>query len=108
MAVHHLRVTRFNIHVDSHDGLPAQGTEGYPLTWMDAKMGDWVVTPRRGKAVEINALWFNALSLYSRWLRETGDAAAADRYAGHARRAERSFNARFWYGHGGYLYDVID
>jgi len=105
---HHLAGTDFNIHVDPEDGLLCQGKEGYQLTWMDAKMGDWVVTPRRGKAVEINALWFNALSLYSRWLRETGDAAAADRYAGHARRAERSFNARFWYDHGGYLYDVID
>ncbi len=59
---HHLRGTRFNIHVDPEDGLLAQGEEGYQLTWMDAKMGDWVVTPRRGKAVEINALWYNALA----------------------------------------------
>ena len=47
------------------DGLLAQGAEGYQLTWMDAKVGDWVVTPRRGKAVEINALWYNALRLSS-------------------------------------------
>ena len=53
--------------------LLAQGTEGYQLTWMDAKMGDWVVTPRRGKAVEINALWYNALELLSRWCREEGE-----------------------------------
>ena len=59
---HHLRGTKFNIHVDPADGLLVQGEEGYQLTWMDAKMGDWVVTPRRGKAVEINALWYNALA----------------------------------------------
>src|SRR5205823_973999 len=59
IAEHHLRGTRFNIHVDPQDGLLAQGSEGYQLTWMDAKMGEWVVTPRRGKAVEINALWYN-------------------------------------------------
>ena len=58
---HHLRGTRFGIGVDPADGLLAQGAEGYQLTWMDAKVGDWVVTPRRGKAVEINALWYNAL-----------------------------------------------
>ncbi len=62
---HHLRGTKFNIHVDPADGLLVQGEEGYQLTWMDAKMGDWVVTPRRGKAVEINALWYNALALLS-------------------------------------------
>ncbi|HJT45944.1 MAG TPA: glycogen debranching enzyme N-terminal domain-containing protein, partial [Chthoniobacterales bacterium] len=54
IAEHHIRGTRFNIHVDPKDGLLAQGKKGYQLTWMDAKMGDWVVTPRRGKAVEIN------------------------------------------------------
>jgi predicted glycogen debranching enzyme len=88
--------------------LVAQGKEGYQLTWMDAKMGDWVVTPRRGKAVEINALWFNALQLLAGWLRETGDEEAANRYAGHAQRAQRSFNERFWRAEGGYLFDVID
>ena len=55
--------TRFGIGVDPADGLLRQGQEGYQLTWMDAKVGDWVVTPRRGKAVEINALWYNALRL---------------------------------------------
>jgi predicted glycogen debranching enzyme len=105
---YHLAGTDFNIHVDPDDGLLCQGKEGYQLTWMDAKMGDWVVTPRRGKAVEINALWFNALELFAGWLRMNGEEEAADRYAGHARRAQRSFNERFWYGDGGYLYDVID
>src|SRR5439155_15618541 len=81
---------------------------GYQLTWMDARMDDWVVTPRRGKPVEINALWYNALALFTGWLREIGDDEAANRYAEHAERARRSFNERFWYEEGGYLYDVID
>src|SRR5205085_11416333 len=72
---HHLRGTDFNIHVDHEDGLLVQGQEGYQLTWMDAKMGDWVVTPRRGKAVEINALWYNTLCLLARWLRQEHDSA---------------------------------
>src|SRR5213075_2020199 len=63
---HHLRGTRFGIGVDPRDGLLRQGQEGYQLTWMDAKVDGWVVTPRRGKAVEINALWYNALCLLSR------------------------------------------
>ena len=108
IAEHHLRGTKFNIQVDRRDGLLAQGEDGYQLTWMDAKMGDWVVTPRRGKAVELNALWFNALKLLEGWLRETGDADAAERYAGHADRTRTCFNERFWFEEGGYLYDVID
>ena len=67
---HHIEGTRFGIKVDPRDGLLSQGAEGYALTWMDAKVGDWVVTPRRGKAVEINALWYNALRLLADWLRE--------------------------------------
>ena len=66
---HHVRGTRFGIHVDPADGLLAQGDPTLPLTWMDAKVGDWVVTPRRGKAVEINALWYNALRLLEGWCR---------------------------------------
>ena len=62
------RGTIFGIGVDPKDGLLRQGQEGYQLTWMDAKVGDWVVTPRRGKAVEINALWYNALCLLAQWL----------------------------------------
>ena len=64
---HHVKGTRFGIHVDPADGLLSQGAAGYQLTWMDAKVGDWVVTPRRGKAVEINALWYNALRLLEGW-----------------------------------------
>ena len=105
---HHLRGTKFNIHVDPEDGLLVQGREGYQLTWMDAKMGDWVVTPRRGKAVEINALWFNALKLLEGWLREMGEDEAAQRCEEQARRAQTSFNQRFWFEEGGHLYDVVD
>src|SRR6202140_2235746 len=91
---HHLRGTKFNIHVDPADGLLAQGQEGYQLTWMDAKMGDWVVTPRRGKAVELNALWYNALRLLASWLRDTDDEVSAQHYDGQAERARVSFNNR--------------
>jgi predicted glycogen debranching enzyme len=105
---HHLRGTHFGIHVDPHDGLLQQGQEGYQLTWMDAKVGDWVVTPRRGKAVEINALWYNALRLLAGWVREEQGDEAARHLAKHAEQARMSFNARFWYAEGGYLYDVID
>ena len=108
IAEHHLRGTRFNIHVDPNDGLLAQGEAGYPLTWMDAKMDDWVVTPRRGKAVEINALWYNALCLLANWLRETGEETSAKRYDKWAEKARASFNQRFWFAEGGYLYDVVD
>jgi predicted glycogen debranching enzyme len=105
---HHLRGTRFNIHVDPNDGLLAQGESGYQLTWMDAKMDDWVVTPRRGKAVEINALWYNALLLLANWLRENGEENSARRYDEYAAKARVSFNDRFWFNEGGYLYDVVD
>jgi predicted glycogen debranching enzyme len=104
---HHLAGTRFGIGVDPADGLLRQGAEGYQLTWMDAKVDDWVVTPRRGKAVEINALWYNALKLMADWLREEGDPDAPALEV-HAERTRESFNKRFWYDEGGYLYDVID
>jgi predicted glycogen debranching enzyme len=105
---HHLRGTRFNIHVDPNDGLLAQGAEGYQLTWMDAKMDDWVVTPRRGKAVEINALWYNALCFLAKWLRDVGEENSARHYDEYADKAKKSFNQRFWFADGGYLYDVVD
>jgi predicted glycogen debranching enzyme len=105
---HHLRGTLFNIRVDPEDGLLSQGADGYQLTWMDAKVGDWVVTPRRGKAVEINALWYNALRILEQLLVEAGDDATARRMDELARRARQSFNRRFWYDEGQYLYDVVD
>jgi predicted glycogen debranching enzyme len=104
----HVRGTRFGIGVDHQDGLLRQGADGYQLTWMDAKVDDWVVTPRRGKAVEINALWFNALRLLEAWVRQEDGERAAAPLADHAARARRSFNDRFWYEQGGYLYDVVD
>ncbi|HVY61735.1 MAG TPA: amylo-alpha-1,6-glucosidase, partial [Planctomycetota bacterium] len=108
MVEHHLRGTRFGIGVDPADGLLAQGAAGVQLTWMDAKVGDWVVTPRDGKAVEINALWYNALRLLEGWVREEAGEREARPYAEHAERARRSFNERFWCEEGGYLYDVLD
>jgi predicted glycogen debranching enzyme len=105
---HHLRGTRFGIAVDQKDGLLRQGAEGVQLTWMDAKVGDWVVTPRRGKAVEINALWFNALKLLEGWLRDAKDSENADVLGRHAERARESFNVRFWNPALNCLFDVID
>jgi len=103
----HLEGTRFGIKADPRDGLLSQGAEGYQLTWMDAKVGDWVVTPRRGKAVEINALWYNALSLLTQWLRDARHP-EADEIAGHAELTRQSFNRRFWNERRGCLYDVVD
>lgn len=94
----HIKGTIFGIHADK-DGLLVQGKEGYQLTWMDAKVHDWVVTPRRGKAVEINALWYNALKLLESW---------AGCCFTLTQQCYDSFNRRFWYEKGGYLYDVVD
>jgi predicted glycogen debranching enzyme len=105
---HHIRGTHFNICVDPKDNLLHQGAEGYQLTWMDAKVEDWVVTPRRGKAVEINALWYNAQRLLAKWLHEergSGEAQPVEETAG---QTYQSFQQRFWYEEGGYLYDVVD
>jgi predicted glycogen debranching enzyme len=104
----HTRGTRFGIGVDPRDGLLRQGQHGYQLTWMDAKVGDWVVTPRRGKAVEINALWYNALRLLEGWVREERGDDEARLVAEQAERVRTSFNARFWIADQGYLYDVVD
>jgi predicted glycogen debranching enzyme len=103
----HVRGTRFGIHVDPADDLLAEGAEGYQLTWMDAKVDDWVVTPRRGKPVEINALWYNALKLMEGWAEEQHDR-AVENYRRRAAAVYRSFNRRFWNEAGQYLYDVVD
>lgn len=103
---HHVRGTLFGIHVDPADGLLAAGQEGYQLTWMDAKVDDWVVTPRRGKPVEVQALWYNALKLLERWSADRGEPAAE--YGEYAAQAQRSFNARFWHEANGCLFDVVD
>ncbi|MBP7571040.1 MAG: glycogen debranching enzyme family protein [Acidobacteria bacterium] len=104
----HVQGTHFGIKVDPSDGLLTQGAEGYQLTWMDAKVDDWVVTPRRGKAVEINALWYNALRLLEGWLRQEDGETAAAPLAEQAGQARASFNRRFWYEQGRHLYDVVD
>jgi len=105
---HHLRGTKFGIGVDPKDGLLREGQEGYQLTWMDAKVGDWVVTPRRGKAVEINALWYNALCLLEQWSREQNDIQFSELLRDHASRARTSFNQRFWNPATNCLFDVVD
>lgn len=108
IVAHHRQGTRFGIGVDPADGLLRQGAEGYQLTWMDAKVDGWVLTPRRGKAVEINALWYNALKLLEGWVRTCRDEEAAAPLAEQAEQARRSFNDRFWYAEGEYLYDIVD
>jgi len=105
---YHLRGTRFGIRVDPQDGLLSQGQDGYQLTWMDAKVGDYVVTPRRGKAVEINALWYNALKLTEGWVREQEGDGPAGPFALHAERTRQSFRERFWYEAGAHLFDIVD
>ncbi len=103
----HQRGTRYNIHVDSADGLLYGGEPGVQLTWMDAKVGDWVVTPRIGKPVEVNALWYNALCVMADFARRLGEPDAA--YTEAAERAREGFD-RFWNGSIGYKYcfDVLD
>jgi len=99
---------KIGIRADPADGLLPQGAAGYQLTWVDAKAGDWVVTPRRGKAVEINALWFNALRLMEDWLSRTGDPEGARQMGELAIRTQTSFNKRFWNEATGHLFDVVD
>lgn len=105
---HHIRGTRFGIGVDPADGLLRQGQEGYQLTWMDAKVGDWVVTPRRGKAVEINALWYNALRLMQNWLEEENGPQKESPIARLVEQVRQSFNDRFWNAERGFLFDIVD
>ncbi len=104
----HIRGTRFGIQADQTDGLLRAGQDGVQLTWMDAKVGDWVVTPRIGKPVEINALWFNAVSILRDLANELGASADAADYAALASRIHTNFEQAFWFDAGGYLYDVID
>jgi predicted glycogen debranching enzyme len=101
----HRRGTRFGIEADPADGLLRAGVPGVQLTWMDARVGDWVVTPRIGKPVEINALWHFAHVAMTRW-HETLEFGSGARYAQAAQRIRESFRARFW--NGAFLNDVID
>ena len=104
----HVRGTRFGIGVDPVDGLLRQGVATLPLTWMDAKCDDWIVTPRRGKAVELNALWYNALRLMERWTREEKGDAASRAYGERADQVRDRFNQRFWNQERGCLFDLVD
>lgn len=101
----HRRGTRYGIGVDNRDGLLRAGTTGYQLTWMDVKIGDWVVTPRIGKPIEINALWFNALQIMAEFSRLLHQNPAP--YQKAADQVQTSF-ARFWNQSVGYCYDVLD
>jgi predicted glycogen debranching enzyme len=103
----HVRGTRYGIKVDP-SGLLASGGTGVQLTWMDAKVGDWVVTPRRGKPVEIQALWYNALCIMEDLARKFGDEASQKRYRNMATVASWSFNRLFWNESMGCLYDVTN
>jgi predicted glycogen debranching enzyme len=101
------RGTRYGIRMDE-DGLITGGVPGMQLTWMDAKVGDWVVTPRHGKPVEIQALWVRALEVGEALAQRFGEADYAVRCRNDRRQAVASFRERFWNEGGGYLYDVID
>ncbi|MDH5670052.1 MAG: amylo-alpha-1,6-glucosidase [Nitrospira sp.] len=99
--------TRHNIHMD-RDGLIAGGSPHVQLTWMNAKVGDWGVTPRQGKAVEIQALWLRALEVGERLAQQFGDPDYAVRCRRERALALRSFRTKFWNEEGDYLYDVIE
>ncbi len=100
----HRRGTRYNIHMDEADALLYAGEPGVQLTWMDVKIDDWVVTPRTGKTVEINALWFNALRIMQDFADHLGE--DSTEYAALAARVREGFG-RFWNAGMGYCYDVI-
>lgn len=107
MVAHHTQGTDYGIKVDPADGLLRAGEPGVQLTWMDAKVGDWVVTPRIGKPVEINALWHNALHVAALLARRAGKADAADDYQARGARVKASFARVFWNPEAQCLYDVI-
>jgi predicted glycogen debranching enzyme len=101
---HHIEGTRYRIGVDPADGLLSAGEPGVQLTWMDAKVGDWVVTPRIGKPVEINALWYNVL----RFMQEFDSPPDATDYGQMAERVRDSFQKRYRSPEYAYLADLID
>jgi predicted glycogen debranching enzyme len=103
----HHKGTRYNIHV-AEDGLLFAGEEGQQLTWMDAMIGGRVVTPRMGKPVEIQALWYNALRIFAELLQLNGQEEDAGMVNISAEKAKQAFAEQFWYAEGNYLYDNID
>ncbi len=103
----HFKGTRYGIHVAA-DGLLYAGEPGQQLTWMDARVNGWVVTPRIGKPVEIEALWYNALKIFETLLLQNGELETADEILRKAEQAKKSFSEIFWFAAGDYCYDVID
>jgi predicted glycogen debranching enzyme len=101
----HIAGTRYHIHVDPADGLLYAGAPGVQLTWMDAKIGDWVVTPRAGKPVEINALWINALETMAGFARLL--AKPSEAYERLSAKAKKSFQ-KFWNAERNCCFDVVD
>jgi len=101
----HVKGTRYSIHVDPADGLLYAGEPGVQLTWMDAKVGDWVVTPRTGKAVEVNALWINALETMAEFARLL--ARPGEGYEKLSAKARKNFQ-KFWNEERGCCFDVIE
>ncbi|MEH1926070.1 amylo-alpha-1,6-glucosidase [Nostoc sp.] len=101
----HRQGTRYNIHLDPNDGLLYAGETGVQLTWMDAKIGDWVVTPRIGKPIEVNALWCNALGTMANFAQKLGK--PYQEYKQMQEFANTGFQ-RFWNDAVGYCYDVLD
>jgi predicted glycogen debranching enzyme len=93
--------------VDPSDGLLVAGEEGTQLTWMDAKVGDWVVTPRHGKPVEVNALWHGALRLAAEWAGALGHRDDEASWSRQADRVARAFEATFWDEERSHLVDVV-
>ena len=104
----HVRGTRHGIGVDPGDGLLRAGEPGVQLTWMDAKVGDWVVTPRTGKPVEISALWHNALCCMEEWSSRLALPAPSGVDLGALRAQVAASFGRYWNPASGYLYDVLD
>jgi glycogen debranching enzyme len=102
----HVRGTRYGIKMDT-DGLIASADPAVQLTWMDAKIGDWVITPRNGKAVEIQALWYNALRTMQDIAQKIGSSEDATKYSAIADLAKRSFNELFWNDNAACLYDCV-
>ncbi|MEK7725171.1 MAG: amylo-alpha-1,6-glucosidase [Acidobacteriota bacterium] len=103
----HLKGTRYGIFADE-DGLLHAGVNGVQLTWMDAKVGDWVVTPRIGKPVEIQALWYNALCTMAEFAEHFGDKGEQEQYQAMAKRTKKSFAEKFWNESENCLFDVIE
>lgn len=104
--VRHMEGTQFGIRVDPEDGLITQGEPGVQLTWMDAKIGDWVVTPRHGKPVEINGLWINALRAMEWIFGKLGH--STELFTAAAEKAEASFENKFWHEVRGHYLDTVD